>query len=97
MSREGVVVRISRKSLLISGIILLLFFVVVTYELPYYIYKPRMVDSLDHVVEIEESNESEGHLHLVTVSGSQATPIQYIAAKLMSFHEIMPLNEVRPE
>lgn len=97
MSREGVVVRISRKSLLISGVILLLFFVGVTYELPYYIYKPGMVDSLDHVVEIEEGNESEGHMHLVTVSGSQATPIQYIAAKLLSYHEIMPLNDVRPE
>src|SRR5699024_3711855 len=56
-----------------------------------------MVDSLDHVVKIEKGKESEGNLHLVTVSSSQATPIQYIAAKLMSIHEIMPLNEVRPE
>lgn len=97
MSREGVIVRMSRKSLLISAVILLLFFVGVTYELPYYIYKPGMVDSLEHVVEINEENESEGHLHLVTVSGSQATPIQYIAAKLMDFHEIKPLKDVRPE
>lgn len=97
MNEEGVIVRLSKKTLLISAIVFFMFFIGITYELPYYIYKPGMVDSLDHVIEIEEGNESEGHLHLVTISGAQATPIQYIAAKLLSFHEIMPLKDVRPE
>lgn len=89
--------RVSKRSLAVSCIVLLIFLFGVTYELPYYIYKPGMVDNLDHVVEVKEGYESEGHLHLVTVSGGQATPVQYIAAKLLSFHEIMPVEDARPE
>ena len=89
--------RISKKSLAISCVILFVFFFGVTYELPYYIYKPGMVDDLDHIVEVEGAHESEGHLHLVTVSGGPATPIQYIAAKFLSFHEIVPIEDARPE
>lgn len=88
--------RVSKKTLIISCTILFIFFFGVTYDLPYYIYKPGMVDNLDEVVEIKDGEESEGHLHLVTISGGQATPIQYIAAKLLPFHEIMPLDEARP-
>lgn len=36
-------------------------------------------------------------MHLVTVSGGQATPIQYAFAKVMPHHEILPLHAVRPE
>src|SRR5690625_7869353 len=36
-------------------------------------------------------------MHLVTVSGGPATPIQFIAAKLLSFHEITPEEDARPE
>ncbi len=89
--------RVSKRSLAVSCIVLLIFLFGVTYELPYYIYKPGMVDNLDNVVEVEGGYGSEGHLHLVTVSGGQATPVQYIAAKLLSFHEIIPVEDARPE
>src|SRR5690625_2900475 len=36
-------------------------------------------------------------MYLVTVSGGQATPIQYLWAKVLSYHEIQPLEEVRPK
>jgi len=90
-------VRVSKRSLIISCVILFLFFFGITYELPYYIYKPGMVDELEHVVEVEDGYQSEGHMHLVTVSGGPATPIQFIAAKLLSFHEITPEEDARPE
>lgn len=89
--------RISKKSLIISSIILFILFVGVSYDLPYYIYKPGMVSALDTVVDIEERKEGEGHLYLVTVSGSQATPIQLLTAKLSSYHEVVPLEVARPE
>ncbi len=89
--------RISKKSLIISSLILFILFVGVSYDLPYYIYKPGMVSTLDDVVDIEERKESEGHLYLVTVSGSQATPIQLLTAKLASYHEVVPLEVARPE
>src|SRR5699024_6454257 len=68
-----------------------------TFQLPYYIYKPGGADPLDQIVEVEGGSESEGDMYLVTVSGGQATPIQYLWAKFLSFHEIQPLEEVRPK
>lgn len=91
------IVRISKKTFIISCIVLVTFFFSVTYELPYYIYKPGKVDELDDVVEIEGGRHDQGHLHLVTVSGSKATPIQYVAAKMFAFHEIIPAEDARPE
>src|SRR5699024_10087539 len=49
------------------------------------------------MVEIEEGQRGKGELHLVTVSGGQATPIQYALAKFLDFHDIMPIEEARPE
>src|SRR5699024_9063564 len=67
------------------------------FKLPYYIYKPGMADPLDPVVEVEGGNKSTGDMHLVTVSGGQATPIQYFWAKVLSYHQILPLEKVRPK
>lgn len=89
--------RISKKTFITTCIVLLIFFFSVTYELPYYIYKPGKVDVLDDVVEIEGGRHGNGHLHLVTVSGSKATPIQLAAAKMFSYHEILPAEDARPE
>lgn len=89
--------RISKKTFFTTCIVLFIFFFSVTYELPYYIYKPGKVDELDDVVEIAGGSKSEGNLYLVTVSGAQATPIQLAAAKILSFHEVIPVEEARPE
>src|SRR5699024_5261763 len=68
-----------------------------TFQLPYYIYKPGGADPLDQIVEVEGGSESEGDMYLVTVSGGQSTPIQYLWAKILSYHEVQPLEEVRPK
>jgi PDZ domain-containing protein len=67
------------------------------YQLPYYIYKPGLAGDLDEMVEVEGAFPSKGHLHLVTVSGGQATPFEYVTAKILPFHEIVPLEKARPE
>ncbi|WP_345739394.1 SepM family pheromone-processing serine protease [Virgibacillus salarius] len=36
-------------------------------------------------------------MHLVTVSGGQATPVQYILAKVLPHHQIVPIEEVFPD
>lgn len=89
--------RISKKTLIITFILAIMAFMLATYDLPYYVYKPGQANTLTTIVEVENGYESEGDLHLVTVSGAQATPIQYVAAKYLSFHEIVPLKEARPE
>lgn len=89
--------RISKRKLFITLIFTLFIFFMVTYDLPYYIYKPGQADQLDDIVQVEDGFKAEGDLHLVTVSGGQATPIQYILAKLLPFHEIVPIEEARPE
>src|SRR5690625_2284904 len=94
---EGEFMRISKRKLFITLIFTLFIFFMVTYDLPYYIYKPGQADQLDDIVQVEDGFKAEGDLHLVTVSGGQATPIQYILAKLLPFHEIVPIEEARPE
>lgn len=76
--------------------ILVLYFLVL-YKLPYYIYKPGGADALNPIVQVENSYESKGDMHLVTVRGGQATPVQYIWAKLTPHRDILPLKEVFPE
>lgn len=89
--------RISKKAVIYSLAISLVFFLLLTYDLPYYIYKPGHADSLENMVEIEHSYKATGDMHLVTVSGGQATPVQYTLAKFRAFHEIVPIEEARPE
>lgn len=67
------------------------------YQLPYYIQKPGGANPLNPIVEVAEGYESKGDMHLVTVSGLQATPLQYVFAKFLSYQEIIPLEQVFPE
>lgn len=97
MKTEGDVLRISKRTILITFIITLFVFFMATYDLPYYVYKPGQADNLDDIVAVEHGYTSKGDLHLVTVSGGQVTPIQYIAAKILPYHEMVPIEEARPE
>src|SRR5699024_12811760 len=72
-------------------------FFLATYKLPYYIYKPGGADALAPIVKVDDGYESKGDMHLVTVGGLQATPIQFVWAKLHKHQEIVPLSDVRPE
>jgi len=87
----------TKRRIFYFSIIILLAFSLSTFQLPYYIYKPGGADPLDQIVEVEGGSESEGDMYLVTVSGGQATPIQYLWAKILSYHEVQPLEEVRPK
>lgn len=68
-----------------------------TYEIPYYVYKPGAADPLEEMIVIEEGKESDGDFHLVTVSGAKATPIFYLMGKILPYHEIVPIQEARPD
>jgi len=85
------------KRILTLVIIVVIAYFLAAFHLPYYIYKPGAADELNPIVEVEEGFPSEGEMHLVTVSGGQATPIQYAWAMLLPNHEIRPLEEVRPD
>src|SRR5699024_8684338 len=87
----------SKKALISFGAIFIIMFIAVTYELPYYIYKPGSADSLDHMIVIEDGYQATGELHLVTVRLRQATPPEFFKAKFSDFQEVVPLKEVRPE
>lgn len=89
--------RLSKKTLITLSLIFILLFAGVSIQLPFYIYKPGLADSLTDMVEVENGSKAKGSLHLVTVSGAQATPFEYILAKVLPYHEIVPLEEARPE
>jgi len=89
--------KITKRHILFLAVVIMVSSFLATFELPYYIYKPGRADALDSMIEIEGSYESEGDMHLVTVSGGQATPIQYLWAKLLPHHDVIPLEHVRPE
>lgn len=89
--------RFSKKYIISFVVIVILAYFLSVYKLPYYIYKPGGADALDPIVEVDEGYKSEGDMHLVTVSGLQATPIQYMWAKVLSYHEILPIDQVFPE
>jgi len=97
MSGRGFSMRISRRYLFLLSIVVVIATLLSTLKLPYYIYKPGHADALEGMVEIEGGFTSEGDMHLVTVSGIQATPVQYVWSKLYPHHEIVPLEQVRPE
>src|SRR5699024_5246842 len=54
-------------------------------------------DALNPIVQDEKRYESKGEMHLVTVRGGPATPVQYIWAKLTPHRDILPVTEVFPE
>jgi len=87
----------SKRILIFLILTCLLTFTLIIYKLPYYIYKPGGADPLDDVVQVDNGYKSEGTMHLVTVSGGQATVIEYLIASLQSFYEIVPLEKVRPK
>lgn len=67
------------------------------YRMPFYIYKPGEADELDPIVKVEGGYSSQGDMHLVTVRGGQATPIQWLLAKVRPFHQVYPIEQIRPE
>ncbi|MGG4180830.1 SepM family pheromone-processing serine protease [Virgibacillus pantothenticus] len=77
-------------------VILAVYFLAI-FQLPYYIYKPGSADALNPIVEVEDGYSSKGDMHLVTVSGAQATPMQFLLAKILPHHDVLPIDEVFPE
>ena len=89
--------KFSKRHIAYLAVIVIVAYFLSVYKLPYYIYKPGGADALNPIVQVEGGYESEGDMHLVTVSGLQATPIQFVWAKLLSHHEILPIEDVFPE
>lgn len=88
----------SNKRLVITAVITLLIVAFLgAYRLPFYIYKPGTADALNPIVEVDGGYESKGDMHLVTVRGGQATPIQWLLAKIRPYHQIYPIDQIRPE
>lgn len=89
--------KVKGRQLFFLLLIITMFFLLVTYKLPYYVYKPGSADALNPIVEVEGGYESDGHMHLVTIRGGQATPIQWLLASILPHQEVLPLDQVRPE
>ncbi|WP_188454500.1 SepM family pheromone-processing serine protease [Virgibacillus oceani] len=89
--------KFTKRQILYLVIVVAIAFFLSAYKLPYYIYKPGGADALNPIVTVDGGYESDGDMHLVTVRGGQATPIQYLWAKLLPHQEIHPLEEIRPE
>ncbi|QDP40076.1 SepM family pheromone-processing serine protease [Radiobacillus deserti] len=89
--------KFSKKGFIFSILIILLTAFLMGYRLPFYIYKPGEADALNPIVEVSNGFESEGDMHLVTVRGGQATPIQYAWASFHPHYDIMSMDEVFPE
>src|SRR5690625_2373919 len=89
--------QVSRKSLFNTLIVLTILLLLVTFKLPYYIYKPGEVNALTDMVEVDAARKSEGNFYLVTVTSLEATPLQFIFAKLANFTEIIPTKHIKPK
>lgn len=89
--------RITKKKLVLYVLVIVIAYFLSTYQLPYYIQKPGRTEPLNPIVEVSEGYNSAGEMHLVTVSGLQATPIQYLLAKILPHNQISPLEEMFPE
>ncbi|WP_117169818.1 SepM family pheromone-processing serine protease [Paraliobacillus sediminis] len=87
----------NKKKIVIYSVFIIVMAFLVAYRLPYYIYKPGGADALSPVVEVADGYESEGDMHLVTVRGGQATPLQYLWALTQPHQEIERLEDVFPE
>lgn len=89
--------RFSKRTLLFYLALFIGFYFFATYELPYYIQRPGSIEPLDGIVEVENGRPSAGDMHLVTVSGLQATPLHYLLAQILPHNDIRPIDEVFPE
>lgn len=96
-SMEVYRMKISRRHILFSLFILFMAFFLSVYKLPYYIYKPGHTSVLHDMVTVEDRYDSSGKIQLVTVSGVQATPMDYIWSKALKYHDLVPIGEARPE
>lgn len=88
--------KVSKNKVIYVIIVVVIAYFLASYKLPYYIQRPGGADELDPIVEVENGFESKGEMHLVTVSGMQATPVQYILAKILPHNEIMPIEDAFP-
>ncbi|MBY7143740.1 PDZ domain-containing protein [Virgibacillus sp. NKC19-3] len=89
--------RFTKKHIISLVVVVIVAYFLAAYQLDYYIQKPGTADALNPIVEVEGGYGSEGDMHLVTISGGQATPIQYAWAMILPHSEIVPLDQVRPE
>ncbi|MFZ3579396.1 SepM family pheromone-processing serine protease [Virgibacillus sp. DJP39] len=89
--------KFTKRHLVYLMVVIVIAFFLSSYKLPYYVYKPGDADALNPIIEVDDGFESVGDMHLVTVRGGQATPIQYAVAKVLPHHEIYPIKEIRPE
>jgi len=87
----------NKRYFIVGAIVVLLAFFIGGYRLPYYVYQPGGADGLNNVVQVADGFTSQGEIHLVTVRGGQATPLQFALAKFLPFHEIYDLDQIRPE
>lgn len=87
----------NKRYVIVGAIVVLLAFFLAGYRLPYYVYQPGSADGLNNVVQVTDGFTSQGEVHLVTVRGGQATPLQFALAKVLPFHEIYDLDQIRPE
>ena len=94
---RGPYMKITKRSIFSFVIALLIGVFLSLYQLPYYIYKPGEADSLKPIVSVEGGYNSAGEMHLVTVRGGPATPMQYLLAKILPHQEIVSIDEVIPE
>lgn len=90
-------VKFTRRQIAYFAVFIILITFLNIFKLPYYIYKPGRADSLEEIVKVDGGYESEGSMHLLTVSGSHATPIQYVLAQFLSYREIIPIEDARPQ
>ncbi|WP_337020567.1 PDZ domain-containing protein, partial [Oceanobacillus massiliensis] len=89
--------KVTKRNILFFIIMVVIVYFLGAYQLPYYIQKPGGADALNPIVAVDGGYESEGDMHLVTVSGLQATPVQYLLAKVFSYQDILPIDQVFPE
>lgn len=89
--------KFTKKHIISLIVVVTVAYFLAAYQLDYYIQKPGAADALNPIVEVTDGHESEGDMHLVTISGGQATPIQYVWAMILPHSEILPLDHVRPE
>src|SRR5699024_1548784 len=72
---RGHKMKFTKRHIIALMVVVIIAFTLSMYKLPYYIYKPGGADALDSIVEVEGGHQSAGDMHLVTVSGGQATPV----------------------
>lgn len=89
--------RISKRYIVYFSLVLIVTLFLANFKLPYYVYKPGRADNLDSIVVVKDGYESDGSMHLLTVSGSYATPINYLIGKILPFREVLPIHSLRDE